>query len=69
MHKGTTKYRDSSKRAERVTQRCCTDRATLFFFFLGLYMRASKPQRHGYLAKPPCSTPHENYPAVWVRSS
>lgn len=34
MHKGTTKYRDSSKRAERVTQRCCTDRATFFFCFL-----------------------------------
>ena len=35
MHKGTTKYRDSSKRAERVTQRCCTDRATYFFSFWG----------------------------------
>ena len=68
MHKGTTKYRDSSK--ERVTQRCCTDRATFCsFFLLGLYMRASKPQRDDYLAKPPCSTSHENYPAVWVRSS
>ena len=35
-----------------------------FFLWLGLYVWASKPQRHDQLAKPPCSAPHENYPAV-----
>ena len=54
-----------------VTQRGKTDRTTfffcffLFFFFLtGVICVGVKPQRHDQLAKPPCSAPHENYPAV-----
>ena len=59
------------KQIETVAQRCNTDRITFFFNFLiflfqdwGYIVWVPKPQRHGQVAKPPCSAPYENYPAV-----
>ena len=43
------------------------DRTEFFFFLIfltGVIRVGIKPQRHDKLAKPTCSAPHENYPAV-----